>query len=182
MQAAAGHRIGIQIIKKYICHGDKLAPEGYQKQEFSTNEVIRFPYQKKHSSRSVEDGIKGRKPEDNRNDPKRQKRWYRYLKGRISRIQYSVRWEREGGRLQKGQVQEQVPRCLGPTGQMVLPFTKTKHMREGHANRVVGRSKAKIVLDIQDIQYRTEYMKSKSLMLLQFPSIFLYAKLSSGDR
>lgn len=45
-----------------------------------------------------------------------------------------------------------------------------------------GRSQFEIVLDIQDIQYRTEYMKSKCLMLLQHPSIFSYAKLSSGDR
>ena len=64
----------------------------------------------------MEDGIERGKPEDNRNDPKQQERWYRYLKGSIPRIQYSVRWETEGGQLQKGQVQEQVPRCLGPAG------------------------------------------------------------------
>lgn len=27
-----------------------------------------------------------------------------------------------------------IPRCLGPSGFMMLPFIKTEHTREGHAN------------------------------------------------
>lgn len=68
--SGARQRIRIQIIKRHICHDDKLVVRPLRRNFQPESEMSRFPRQKAHSSSNEEGGTERRKPEGNCNDPK----------------------------------------------------------------------------------------------------------------